>query len=896
MQIFVIDGTEAMLEVTATDLVRRGGEQGRLMLVRILSGKGGQVSISCDGSTVAPREIEPGGTAEFLVPESGIVSLDFVDGIEKIERHLELAPPQRREFRLLMFSHVDLGYTSPIEEVKRLQARYTKEAIGFYKKSRTLSPESRFRWNIETTWALECFNELSNREEKSFLLELLREKEFGLGALYLHHYTDRTTFAELYHALKKTESLEKEGVRTKSAFLSDVPGASTGLLELLAFYGVENLFLSINNFLAPFKVYTTIKSPFWWRLPGGGKILSWYTSDPKWAYIEGYKFFDGDIKKLESQILAKCEELHDERYEYVTYAIPMAIDNREPLYKPVELVESWNERWRNPSITTSTVDGFFEALREELKNTDEATGEFNGWWTSNVLAYPRENAMSLLLAGRLNEAALLDSLRDGLTKEEIEALYTKLAGFNEHSGGGGLYLSKDPQEILTAVTQGYGWIYEANRDSERLLKRLRESEFGIGQDIVVFNSTHIERNDICHLKREEAGEDTVDIVNTETNMTVPSIVCDDSIYFLPGRLDAYEYRVFRPEKVEGRKSESEWSVGPIELKNEFFTIGFDEYGSIVSFVDRESGIDIVAREGRIGRLIIVRQPLNPSADLANAPSHDELYSGKGSPGREEDYLPLPCKWRLRGSEFGMVAEFEPLDIYCSPFTKTYILPKTLRQLVLKIRFKYISDVGPSDFIFLETSINSEKPEIRYSTCGRISAIKEMLSGSCGDALAFLYALKVRDDNIDLNIGLENVNLVDFGSPSPLGFKRKLDQSGDLYFRLFSSNLQNRFASPYLNGEPLDFSITLSLEGESLSNRAILQRVPLVTFEGAPKESSGKVFELMASDNVEIVFDGRASDGRIVALCKELEGRPGEVTVPGRISYGLSPFELKKVKL
>lgn len=884
-------GGDFKLEILFTDLLRRAGNAPRLVVVRNLSGKACEISLS-QADTRCEATVAPGQSTWLFSVERGPVKIVVLSDRKMLEKCLELEPPRTVEFDLIMFSHVDLGYTASISEVEKLQALYTAKALEYHRNSLAFPEESRFRWNIETTWALSCFEKVYGPDQAQKVHDLLKVGEFGIGALFLHHYADRAEFEELFHSLRKVRSLKAAGISIKSAFLSDVPGMSTGLLELLAESGVENLFMSINNFVAPFKEYTNLRSPFWWKLPGGKRILTWFTDDPKWAYIEGYRFFGSDLKTLEGEILEKLVAMDGRGYGLPVFAIPMAIDNREPVFVPVELIKEWNLIWRNPRITTATIDGFFERLRSFASNLPEIEGEFNGWWTSNVLAYPRENSLSSITFSMLHEAALLNHVSGGGHEEEIEEGFELLSGFDEHSGGGGLYLSKDPEAILEAVSQGFGWIFRASRLSGRILVELRESLFGSGRYITVLNPTGVARNDFCVMDCDDPDLG----LKASDGTYVPSLFYSGKLYFYPGRLEAFEHRSFLPGKVMRGARETSHSKGGLDITTCDYELSFNDRGELCSVVVRESDRELLSPPLTAGRLKIVRLPVNPVDNLSDAINHDELYTGRTPPGSEEDYLPLECGHRVFESAWGTIVEFEPLDLYCRPFRKTYLLPTKSGEIILAVRFNYVYGVGPSDFLFLEVPLGMERPKISYRTSGRIARLEDLISGSGTDTLTVLGALRIESPNdrdCSLNIGLEGINLVDFESPSPLQFRPIHQASGRLFFRLFSGNLQNRFASPFLNGEPMEFAVRLSIKSSGLCRYSAAIRHPLSVFRSDLRKEP-LLAGLRASENVELFF-GRDNSTKTALFAKEIAGETGYLYTGEGIRYTLEPYSFIRVR-
>jgi len=293
MKKILLKDNGVILEVIITDLLNKLGKR----LIVFKSNRQGKLKIIASGK-LSSNDITEKEPFELLIDNVDEFELLFNSLSVTINKKLSLPHVKRLNLYLLMFSHSDLGYTAPISKVEELQHQYTSTALNFYEKSLKYSESSRFRWNVETTWALDCFFKRANYMEHAMFMNLVKRGEFGIGALYLHHYVDLTPFEELYHSLSPLRKLKEYNIEPKSAFLSDVPGCSEGLLELLAAHGVENLFMSINNFVAPFLEYTDLKTPFWWELGSGKRILVWFTHDPKYAYIEGYKFFEANLKNF----------------------------------------------------------------------------------------------------------------------------------------------------------------------------------------------------------------------------------------------------------------------------------------------------------------------------------------------------------------------------------------------------------------------------------------------------------------------------------------------------------------------------------------------------------------------------------------------------------------------
>lgn len=796
--------------------------------------------------------------------------------------NVELPPVRKMRFHVLMFSHVDYGYTSPVNEVWKNQAQYTKQAIQFHNQSKDLDSKSRFRWNVETTWALQAFLNNSTVNEKIQFLDLVKKGIFDVGSIYLHHYTDLTEYEELYRAFEKVRKLRNYGIKLKSCMLSDVPGVSEGFLDILASNSIKYLLLSINNFIAPFLSYTNLKTPFVWKTDNENEILVWFTEDPKYAYIEGYKFFGEDFEKLKTEIIGKMNYIDETKFSLDNYAIPMAIDNVPPIYKPVDLIERWNKEFDNPVIETSTVTSFFEKLEASREKLEKISGNFNGWWTSNILSYPRENNLAKKTFSNLHESAMLDSYNSNFLCKEIQTEFERLASFNEHSGGGGTYKSEDTFEILEAVKEGFGRIHKAYHNSEELVEAERNRIFSEGNDLVIINPLSFSRNSVVCYESNELMNKKVSVTDKVSGKTIPAGVFGNTCYFGPVMTEPFSYRTFSLDYLENDGNKLEVKEGQIKIENDFYRIQLDEFGNIISMIDLELNFELVEKNKSFGKILIARQKVNPIDNLDDAPLHDELYTGKSSEMLIEDFLPGSAKYIIKKEEVGQVVEIEIKGKSHSPMKKTIFLPDKSKALYMTFKIDYLYDIGPSDFLFNEWCVNSMRPEVNYTSPGKIQNLKNLVSGSGKDALTVLDAIQIADDEKSVNLALKGINLFDVASPSPFKFRKTLTESSNIYLRLLSGNMQNRFASPYLNGEPYIFSVKLSSDKKSdqLFSYGKDYRFQLNAFKAKSVNSSGRVHNFESTKNIEVIFLDGCMDEDMKILLKENEGKRGSLKLTG----------------
>ncbi|MFW6121919.1 MAG: hypothetical protein ACOC80_13635, partial [Petrotogales bacterium] len=642
---------------------------------------------------------------------------------------------------------------------------------------------------------------------------------------------------------------------------------------------IKYLFLSINNFIAPFLAYTDLRTPFIWKTDNGNEVLVWFTEDPKYAYIEGYKYLSGDFEEMKKGVIEKMRSLYEKGFDLPDYAIPMAIDNVPPIYNPVELVDRWNKEFDNPVIKLSTATSFFMQLEENKDKLKKVTGNFNGWWTSNILSYPRENSLAKETYTLLHEAAMLDCSNGNCLSKEIQTEFERLSSFNEHSGGGGVYKTEDIFEILKAVKEGFGRIYEAHNNSEKLIAAERSCIFSEGDDLILINPLSFSRSSIASYKSKDLRGKKVIIKDKTSGKKLTAGVYGDTLYFGPVSMESFSYKSFSMDFSENIEKNFEENEGELELKNEFYKIKLDQFGNIISLIDLELNRELIKPNKTFGRVLIARQKVNPIDNLENAPQHDELYTGKSSEMLVEDYLPDFAKFVVKQTEIGLFIGVKSGNNTESPLEKTIFLPRTKKEIYMMIRFDYLYDIGPSDFLFAEWCLNSSNPEVFYTTPGKVEYISNQITGSGKDALTVLDAISIRDDEKTINLALRGINLFDVEKPSTFKFRKTIPESSRFYLRLLNGNMQNRFASPYSNGKPYEFSIKMSSDEEKtgLYSYGRDYRFQMKAFKAKIVNCEGRFHYIESSKNVEVSF--LDDSGKVLKiLLKEYEGKNGNFKI------------------
>jgi hypothetical protein len=112
-------------------------------------------------------------------------------------------------------------------------------------------------------------------------------------------------------------------------------------------------------------------------------------------------------------------------------------------------------------------------------------------------------------------------------------------------------------------------------------------------------------------------------------------------------------------------------------------------------------------------------------------------------------------------------------------------------------------------------------------------------------------------------------------------------------------MQNRFASPYSNGEPYIFSVKLSSgkKSDDLFSYGKDYRFLINAFKAKSANSSGRFHNFESTKNIEVIFLDGCNDENAQILLKENEGKRGSLKLTGSANTIVSICEdINKQKL
>ncbi|MEQ7010458.1 hypothetical protein ABN028_30200 [Actinopolymorpha sp. B17G11] len=387
---------------------------------------------------------------------------------------LSVAPGRKLTVHLVHHSHLDIGYTDTQGAVLRTQVDYLDAALELAREGEDTDPDTRFRWTVESNLPVRRW--LRHRPQATIeeFCRLARMDVIEVTAMPFNLHTEMASQEELASLLRTAIELrEVHGIPIRSAMHTDVPGATTGWVDALAEAGVRYLSAAHNwaGRSVPYLVDgQDLTRPFWWRTPGGARLLTWFTDSAHGAaYLEGnlvglstsytdtlallpmylqalvtrpFPFPDG-VFGLSG--IPEGAEITRRPHEFDLLQLRVQgrpCDNAGPSRTPAEIARRWNSEWTYPRLVCATNGSFLAAAEAEIGDqVAEHCGDWGDWWADGVGAGARPLGYNRRTQGIVRAAEtvhLLADLQLGMrhpVRETVDSIYDKVGLFDEHTWG-----------------------------------------------------------------------------------------------------------------------------------------------------------------------------------------------------------------------------------------------------------------------------------------------------------------------------------------------------------------------------------------------------------------------------------------------------------------------------
>ena len=337
---------------------------------------------------------------------------------------LTVTPQRRWEISLIHQSHLDIGYTDPQPLVLQHHLDYLDLALDHVEATDEWAEPARFRWNVEANLPLERWLASRPRRDREALLRRIGQRRIEVCALPFTMHTEAYSLDELARVVASAQRLrDRHGIEIVTAMQTDVPGATVGLLELLASADVRYLSVAHNyagRSVPHLEGGQQLARPFWWRAPSGKRLLVWHADSPHGiAYMEGnlLGFADGyetTLSLLPEYLLALATRGYPydpamgswitgiapgteltrapQSHELLHLRVQSAFaDNASPGLVPASVVREWNETWAWPRLRAAVNRDFFEVAEERLGDAIPTyEGDWTDWWADGIGSAARE--------------------------------------------------------------------------------------------------------------------------------------------------------------------------------------------------------------------------------------------------------------------------------------------------------------------------------------------------------------------------------------------------------------------------------------------------------------------------------------------------------------------------
>lgn len=444
----------------------------------------------------------------------------MVKGKPAKEFTVMLKPVTSREIHLIHHSHYDVGYSHHQEEVIRIHNRNISNALRYIERSRDLPLEARYKWNIETTLAIENFLKVASPAEIEQLKEGIRAGSVGIGGFYANIMTGICQPEELFKLTMHASQLEQEwNIRIPAVMIGDIPGVTWATIPALARSGIR-YFSNGPNFVGAFPYdgdrvgnsnINWKDRPFWWVSPSGNeKILFWMAGK---GYSSWHGFKPGEIAspRGKKRISAYMDELDKKAYPYemVQWRYNIVADNGPTDSLVSEFVLDWNRKYKSPRMVLNTIDQMFAEFEKRYGDQLPVfSGDLTPYWEDGAYSTAKEMAMNRRNSEKLTSYGTLFSMKPdkAYPAEAFDQAWKNILLWDEHTWGA--YNSISDPDLPFVVSQwNYKQRYAMKADS--IISHIHQSAIPssdkvIADQVDIFNTLSWERSEIVFLDQEQS--------------------------------------------------------------------------------------------------------------------------------------------------------------------------------------------------------------------------------------------------------------------------------------------------------------------------------------------------------------------------------------------------------
>jgi hypothetical protein len=429
-----------------------------------------------------------------------------VGKIVSVDSIVVMGPVADRELNLVHHSHTDIGYSHIQEDVIRIHTTNVRRAMKLIEKTKDYPEGSKFVWNIESAWAIENFFDSSSAQERTQLINYLRNGNIALAGTYANVLTGLALAEELSWNYEYAAGLrERLKIPVLTGMMTDIPGMSWSTVNAMAKNGVR-YFSNGPNYIGtpPYmgdRIGTTLmeqgNKAFWWKTVSGQDSVLFWTCGQGYSSWHGVP--EGGIwERGEDKIADYMNELDSIRYPYsiVHWRYNIVADNGPVDSSISDYVKNWNEKYLRPRLVLANVNDMFSRFEKAYgSKIPVLSGDFTPYWEDGAYSTAKEEGEVRLASQRILQTEKI-ARQEKITLNP-SALYKAKRGvvlFQEHTWGA--FNSVGDPENPFVVHQ---WNYKKSFLDSALfytakIERELASKLAKGDIIRVYNTTGTSRS------------------------------------------------------------------------------------------------------------------------------------------------------------------------------------------------------------------------------------------------------------------------------------------------------------------------------------------------------------------------------------------------------------------
>jgi hypothetical protein len=443
-----------------------------------------------------------------------------------VNKFVQQKPIIHRELHFLHHSHTDIGYSHLQPVVADIHNQNIDDALDMIAATKDFPEEARFKWNIESLWAVENYLGEASPEKQAKFVQAVQEGSISLSALYANFLTGMSEPEEMFHYTDYAEKLKKKyGFSITTSMISDIPGVAWTTVTALAKSGVQFLtsgpnYVGRNNPYLGDRVGHFVKTwgdrPAWWASPSGEeKILFWTAGQgySGWHGMGPGAVFDRGPKKIAAYLNDLAEK--DYPYDIVQWRYNIVADNGPIDTSISRFVLEWNKKYASPRIILNTSEKLFDAFVKKYgPDIPTVKGDITPYWEDGAISTAHEEGKTRSNSLRLQQLPILYSmLKPSAYKEdEFYEAWKNILLFHEHTWGAHNSISQPDVPFVTEQWRIKKQFFldnetQVNALEQQLLQAFFQKE---SKKIAVFNSLSWKRSGPVFIQNAAAGRSVRD--------------------------------------------------------------------------------------------------------------------------------------------------------------------------------------------------------------------------------------------------------------------------------------------------------------------------------------------------------------------------------------------------